>query len=141
MTERPPRWRWGAPNPEKPKLQPLLDALKRLWDGGLTATRVIAAFHQRRVLPLMARRLRLDQIEEGALLEGCRMFDTSLTAVEVTRRVTYMVAAGFTVVDLNRVKIRPHLGIHFSGECDFPSRTLSLSVHWFLPLSLMLSHR
>jgi hypothetical protein len=35
------------------------------------------------------------------------MFDTSLTAVEVTRRVPYMVAAWFTVEDLNRVKIRP----------------------------------
>jgi hypothetical protein len=46
-------------------------------------------------------------MEEGASLEGCRMFDTSLTAVEDTRRVTYTVAAGFTVADLNRVKMRP----------------------------------
>jgi hypothetical protein len=27
--------------------------------------------------------------------------------VEVARRVTYTVAAGFTLVDLNRVKMRP----------------------------------
>jgi hypothetical protein len=40
-------------------------------------------------------------MEEGAPLEGCRMFDTSLTAVEGTRRVTYTVAVGFTMVDLN----------------------------------------
>jgi hypothetical protein len=46
-------------------------------------------------------------MEEGALLEGCRMPDTSLTAVEVTRRVAYTVAAGFTVADLNRIKMRP----------------------------------
>jgi hypothetical protein len=58
----------------------------------------------------MARRLRLNQMEEGAPLEGCRMSDTSLTAIEVTRRVTYTVAAGFTVVDLNRVKMCPTRG-------------------------------
>jgi hypothetical protein len=40
-------------------------------------------------------------MEEGAPLEGCRMSNTSLTVVEGTRRVTYMVAVGFTVVDLN----------------------------------------
>jgi hypothetical protein len=27
--------------------------------------------------------------------------------IEVTRRVTYMVSAGFTLADLNQVKIRP----------------------------------
>jgi hypothetical protein len=63
MTERPSKWRWGAPDPEQPKLQPLLDALKRLRDGGLTVAGVIAAFHQRWVLPLMARWLRLDHME------------------------------------------------------------------------------
>jgi hypothetical protein len=46
-------------------------------------------------------------MEEGAPLEGCRMSDTFLTVIEVTRRVTYMVAAWFTVVDLNRVRMRP----------------------------------
>jgi hypothetical protein len=71
---------------------------------------VIAAFHRRRVLPLMARRLCLDQMEEGAPLEGCRMSDASLTTTEVTRRVTYMVATGFTVADLNRVQMRPTQG-------------------------------
>jgi hypothetical protein len=68
---------------------------------------VITTFHRQRVLPLMAWRLHLDQMEEGAPLEGCRMSNTSLTAIEVTKRVTYTVAAGLTVVDLNRVKMRP----------------------------------
>jgi hypothetical protein len=49
-------------------------------------------------------------MEEGAPLEGCRMSDTSLAVVEVTRRVTYMVAAWFTLADLNRVKMRPTRG-------------------------------
>jgi hypothetical protein len=71
MTERLPKWRWGAPGSEQRKLQPLLDTLKRLRDDGLTATGVVAAFDQWRVLPLMARLLHLDQMEEGAPLEGC----------------------------------------------------------------------
>jgi hypothetical protein len=30
MMERPAKWRWGALASEQPRLQPLLDALKRL---------------------------------------------------------------------------------------------------------------
>jgi hypothetical protein len=58
----------------------------------------------------MARRLRLDQMEEGSPLEGYRMSNTSLTVIEVTRRVAYTVAAGFTMADLNRVQMRPTRG-------------------------------
>jgi hypothetical protein len=110
VTERLSKWRWGVPNAEQPRLQPLLDALKRLREGGLTTARVIATFHRRHVLPLMARRLRFDEMEEGAPLEGCRMSDTSHTVIKVTRRVTYTVFAGFTLVDVNRVKMRPTRG-------------------------------
>jgi hypothetical protein len=81
--------------------------LKRLRDGDLTATGVIAAFHRRRVLPLTTRQLHLDQMEEEAPLEGCRMSDTSLMVVEVIRRVTYTVVAWFTLADLNWVKMHP----------------------------------
>jgi hypothetical protein len=52
----------------------------------------------------------LDQMEEGSLLEGCSMSDTSPTVVEVTRRVAYMVAAGFAMANLNRVNMRPTRG-------------------------------
>jgi hypothetical protein len=38
------------------------------------------------------------------------MSNASLTAVEVTRRVTYTVAVEFTVADLNLVKMRPTRG-------------------------------
>jgi hypothetical protein len=58
----------------------------------------------------MARRLRLDEMEEGAPLEGCRMSDASLSMTEVTRRVAYMVAVRFTVAKLNRVRMRPTRG-------------------------------
>ena len=52
----PEKWRYGVPREEQPKLQPLLDGLERLWSRCLTAAVVVAAFHHRRVLPLMARR-------------------------------------------------------------------------------------
>jgi hypothetical protein len=102
--ERPEKWRWGAPAFEQPKLQPLLDALRRLRDGGLTAVGVVTAFHRRQVLPLMARWLRLDQMAEEAPLEGCRMSDASLSTTEVSRRVAY------TVAELNQVRMRPTRG-------------------------------
>jgi hypothetical protein len=50
-------WTYDVIEEEKPKLQPLLDALRRLRQHGLTAGIVAAAFHRRRVLPLMQRRL------------------------------------------------------------------------------------
>jgi hypothetical protein len=46
-------WSYGIVEEEKPKLQPLLDALRRLRQHGLTVGMVAAAFHHRRVLPLM----------------------------------------------------------------------------------------
>jgi hypothetical protein len=58
----------------------------------------------------MAQRLRLDKMEEGAPLEGCQMSDASLSTTEVTRRVTYTVAARFTVAELNRVRMHPTRG-------------------------------
>jgi hypothetical protein len=105
MMERLTKWRWGIPSAEQPRMQPLLDSLKRLRDGGLTATGVVTAFHRRRVLLLMAWWLCLHQMEEGSPLEGCQMSDTSLTAVEATRRVTYTVSMGFTLANLNQVKM------------------------------------
>jgi hypothetical protein len=48
-------WTYNVIEEDKPKLQPLLDALRRLRQRGLTAGMVAAAFHHRRVLPLMQR--------------------------------------------------------------------------------------
>ena len=49
------KWRYGVPREDQPKLQPLLEGLERLWSCCLMAAVVVAAFHRRRVLPLMAR--------------------------------------------------------------------------------------
>lgn len=58
--------KWGAMREHQPKLEPLLDAMWRLCDRGLTAAGVIAAIHRRRVLPLVERRLRLHEITPKA---------------------------------------------------------------------------
>jgi hypothetical protein len=59
-------WRYGAPRERQKNLQPLLEALQELRDGGLTATGVVAAFHRRRVLPLMERRMLLSEMARGS---------------------------------------------------------------------------
>jgi hypothetical protein len=46
-------WRWGATRENQEKLQPILQALQKLRDGGLTAAGVVAAIHHWRVLLLV----------------------------------------------------------------------------------------
>jgi hypothetical protein len=58
-------WDYGVIEEENTKLQPLLNALRKLHLRGLTAGMVAAAFHRRRVLLLMQRQLLLDQMEPG----------------------------------------------------------------------------
>jgi hypothetical protein len=48
-------WTYNIVEDDKPKLQPLLDLLRRLRLCGLTAGMVVAMFHRRRVLSLMQR--------------------------------------------------------------------------------------
>jgi hypothetical protein len=55
VTERPEKWKWGAPAVEQKKLEPLLDGLAVLRGEGLTAASVVAAFHKHRMLPLAQR--------------------------------------------------------------------------------------
>jgi hypothetical protein len=63
-------WCWGATREKQEKLQPLLEALQKFRDGGLTAAGVVAAIHRRRVLPLAERRLPLSEMKPGVDLEG-----------------------------------------------------------------------
>jgi hypothetical protein len=62
------------------------------------------------------------------------MSNTSLTVVEVTKRETYTVAAGFTVADLNRVKMRPT-----RGYISLVSMT-TLLVHFPSSMGLLFCH-
>jgi hypothetical protein len=69
------------------KLQPLLEALQKLPDGGLTAVGVVAAIHRRRVLPLAERRLPLSEMKPGVDLEGSQTSSASLSVDDLRRRV------------------------------------------------------
>jgi hypothetical protein len=105
---------WLSENPgcysvvedDKPKLQPLLDTLRRLCQGGLTAGMVAAVFYRRRVLPLTQRRLRLDEMTPEASLEGSQMSHEALPLDEVARCAWWMVGS-FKQEDIDRVSIRP----------------------------------
>ena len=81
------KWRYGVLREDQPKLQPLLEGLERLWDRGLTAAVVMAAFHRRRVLPLMARRRCLFEMRPDEPLDGVRMSTVALSDEEVLRPV------------------------------------------------------
>jgi hypothetical protein len=65
-------WRWGATREKQENLQPLLEALQMLRDGGLTAAGVVAAIHRRRVLPLAERRLPLSEMKPGLIWRARR---------------------------------------------------------------------
>jgi hypothetical protein len=81
------KWRLGATRENQEKLQPILQALQKLRDGGLAAAGVIATIHRRRVLPLIEWRLRLVEMKPGVDLEGSRMSSTSLSADDLLKRV------------------------------------------------------
>jgi hypothetical protein len=106
LMSREDNWTYGVIEEEKPKLQPLLDALRRLRQRGLTAGMVAAAFHRWRVLPLMQRRLRIDEMTPKVSLEGSRMSHESLPLDEVARRARWMVGS-FKQEDIDRVSMRP----------------------------------
>jgi hypothetical protein len=72
-------------------LQPLLDALQKLRDEGLTVAGVVAAIHRRRVLPLAERRLQLSEMKPGVDLEGSQMSSASLSTNDLRMRVAGMV--------------------------------------------------
>jgi hypothetical protein len=109
LVARGENWSYGVVDDEKPKLDPLLDALWRLRQCGLTAGMVAAAFHRWRVMPLTHRRLRLDQMMPEAPLEGSRMSHESLSLDEVARRARRMVG-NFKPEDVDRVPMRPTQG-------------------------------
>jgi hypothetical protein len=81
------KWGWGLPRDLQTHLKSLLEALQKLQDRGLTAARVVAAFHRRRVLPLDDRRLRLDEMTPEASVESSWMASDALSTDELLRRV------------------------------------------------------
>jgi hypothetical protein len=70
---------------------------------------VAVVFHRRRVLPLMQRRLRIDEMTPEASLEGSQMSHESLPLNEVTRRARWM-EGSFKQEDIDKVPMRPTQG-------------------------------
>jgi hypothetical protein len=68
---------------------------------------VAAAFHHRRVLPLMQRQLWIDDMTSGISLEGSQMSHESLPLNEVARQARWMVG-NFKQEDIDKVPMRPN---------------------------------
>jgi hypothetical protein len=80
-------WCWGATRKRQEKLQPILQALQKLRDGGLTPAGVVAAIHRRRLLPLVEQRLQLLEMRPGVDLEGSQMSSAFLPDDDLRKRV------------------------------------------------------
>jgi hypothetical protein len=102
-------WRYGAPRERQKNLQPLLEALQELRDGGFTAAGVVAAIHRRRVLPLTERRLLLSEMTPGVDLEGSQMSSIPLPADDHHRRVADTVGR-LDAGALSQPSMRPERG-------------------------------
>ena len=110
MEDCPEKWRYGVPREEKPRLQALLDGLEQLRNRCLTAAVVVAAFHRRRVLPLMARQRRLFEMRPGEPIEGIRMSAAALSDDAVLRRVREAVDGKMKSGGLTHIVMRPSQG-------------------------------
>ena len=98
ISERPDHWKYGVIQTHQSWLCPILDALKKLHEEGLTAALVLWAVHNRQVLPLMSRPLRMDEMGPSVLsrdLEACRMSNDAPADDEVAARVRAAVAGDF----------------------------------------------
>ena len=87
-----------------------MEGLARLRGHGLTVVVVVAAFHRRRVLPLMARRRRLFEMKPGEPIEGTRMSSSALSEEEILRRVGETVEAKLRGSNLTPIAMRPSRG-------------------------------
>ncbi|XP_066351674.1 uncharacterized protein [Miscanthus floridulus] len=115
---QPEHWRYGVPSEEQHRLRPLLKALERLHDRGLTATVAMMAFHRRRVLPLMVRRRRLFEMTPDESIDGIRMSTAPLSDEEVLRWVNEAVEGQQKIGGLSPFPMRPTRGYLSLGMRD-----------------------
>ena len=101
------KWKYGVLREDQPKLQPLLEGLERLHGRALMAAVVVAAFHHRRVLPLMARQRRLFEMRPDEPIKGIRMSFFALSDEEILRRVREMVDGKLRSSGLTPITMRP----------------------------------
>jgi len=91
-------WTYGVVQAHQSRLDPLLDTLKKLHLEGLSAAVVLSAVHHQRVLSLMSRPLRMDEMGPGVSsrdLEACRMSNEALADDECAARVRAAINGGF----------------------------------------------
>jgi len=113
ISERPNHWRYGVIQTQQPRLDPILDALRKLREEGLTAALVLSAVHHWRILPLMSRPLRMHEMGPGVSsrdLEACRMSNEAPADEEVAARVRAAVAGDFQPEHVNGFPMRPDKG-------------------------------
>ena len=113
ISERQEHWKYDVVKTLQPWLRPILDALKKLRGEGLTTALVLSAEHHRRVLPLMSRQLRMDEMGPGVSchdLEACRMSNEAPADDEVAARVRAAVAGDFQPEQVNGFPMRPDVG-------------------------------
>jgi hypothetical protein len=111
------QWGWNFPRELQAQLKPLLDALWRLREHGLTTAGVATVFHRRWVLPLTERRLRLDEMRLNASVESYRMASTALSTDELLWRMKGTVGrTDYTTL----VPMRPDQGYIFGEFFGFP---------------------
>jgi len=113
ITERPENWTYGVVQAHQLRLDPLLDGLKKLHTEGLTAALVLWTVHHRRVLPLMSRPLRMNEMGPGVSsrdLEACRMSNEAPADDEVAARVRAAIAGDFKPEHVNGFPMRPDAG-------------------------------
>jgi Ser/Thr protein kinase RdoA (MazF antagonist) len=112
-------WRYGVAREKQEKLQPLLEALQELRDGGLTVAGVVAAIHRRRALPLAERRLPLSEMMPGVDLEGSQMSSVPLSADDLRRQVAGTVGR-LDAGALTQPLMRPERGcVSLVSVCSF----------------------
>jgi len=140
ITERPKNWTYGVVQVHQSRLDPLLDALKKLRVEGLSTALFLSAVHHRRILPLMSRLLRMDEMGPGILswdLEACQMSNEAPADDEVAARVRATVAGDFQLEHDNGFPMRPDVGsidlvssfLAYGFDSGFPSIPfLSLSL-------------
>jgi hypothetical protein len=113
ISEHLDRWRYGVVQTHQSRLDPILNALKKLREEGLTATLVLSAVHHQRVLPLMSRPLRMDEMGPSVSsrdLETCRMSNEAPADDEVAARVRAAVAGDFQPEHVNGFPMSPDKG-------------------------------
>ncbi|XP_066333926.1 uncharacterized protein [Miscanthus floridulus] len=92
--------------------------MQRLRDRCLTVAMVMAAFHRRRVQPLMARRWRLFEMRPDEPIAGIRMSASALSDEEILRRVRETVDAKLRIGGLATLVMRPSWGFLSLGMRD-----------------------